>query len=371
MGQAFIKYDANQRILFCDGEFNLSNLDSLKNQFNTISFPTAAEIKIDGNAITQLDTAGAYLLRDCIKQLENKKVVVTIQHFSEQQKKLLNLIEQKSLLTKKITKRYESNSLAKFGKDFIDLVKEARDYFNFVGYIAIESLRVMVRPKHLRWNEFFGVTFRAGYQALPIIAIMSFMVGVVIAYQTGMQFQKYGANIFVVDLLGFAILREFGPLITAIMVSGRTGSAFTAQLGIMQVNQEIDALNTMGVTPAELLIIPRMCALIIVLPLLTVWADIFGVLGGILTTKHILNISPIEFLNRFQREVPLKNLLIGLGKAPVFAFIIASIGCFQGMRVERNADSVGRMTTRSVVLSIFFIIVADAFFAVLLNNFKL
>lgn len=371
MSQSFLKFDAAKNILYCQGEYNLSHLVSLKDEFNRISFPRSGEIYIDGQAITKLDSAGALLIGDWIKQLENKKLVVHFKNFSEQQRKLINLIEQKDLQPKKIEKKLELNALAKLGKGFVGLMTEARDYLNFIGYITFESFRVMLKGRKLRWNEFFGVIFRSGFQALPIIAVLTFMIGVVIAYQTGMQFQKYGANIFVVDLLGFAILREFGPLITAIMVTGRTGSAFAAQLGIMQVNQEIDALNTMGVTPAELLIIPRMSALIIVLPLLTIWADIFGIIGGILTTKNILNISPIEFLNRFQREVPLKSLLIGLGKAPVFAFIISSIGCFQGMRVERNADSVGLMTTRSVVLSIFFIIVADAFFAILLNNFKL
>jgi phospholipid/cholesterol/gamma-HCH transport system permease protein len=155
------------------------------------------------------------------------------------------------------------------------------------------------------------------------------------------------------------------------MVAARSGSAFTAQLGTMKINQEIDALNTMGVTPAELLLLPRIFALLITLPLLTIWANVFGILGGMLATMNFLHMSWAEFLNRFQREVPLRVLLIGLGKTPIFALIIASIGCFQGMQVEKNADSVGKLTTRSVVLSIFFIVIVDAIFSLLFARFNL
>ena len=197
------------------------------------------------------------------------------------------------------------------------------------------------------------------------------MIGVVITYQMGLQLRNYGANIFIVDLLGLSVLREFGPLITAIMVAGRTGSAFTAQLGIMKINQEIDALDTIGVTPAELLLVPRIIGLLISLPLLIMWANIFGVLGGMIMSNNMLNITWYDFLHRFSNVIPLRALLIGLGKAPIFALIIASVGCFQGMQVKENADSVGQNTTRSVVMAIFFIIVADATFSVIFSKLKL
>jgi phospholipid/cholesterol/gamma-HCH transport system permease protein len=187
----------------------------------------------------------------------------------------------------------------------------------------------------------------------------------------GLQLRNYGANIYIVDLLGLSVLREFGPLITAIMVAGRTGSAFTAQLGIMKINQEIDALDTMGVTPAELLILPRIAGLFITLPLLTLWSDIFGVVGGMVMSNNMLGITWYDFLQRFPHVIPLKTLIIGLGKAPVFALIISSIGCFQGVRVDGSASSVGLNTTRSVVLSIFFIIVADAAFSIIFSKLKL
>jgi len=197
------------------------------------------------------------------------------------------------------------------------------------------------------------------------------MIGIVLTYQMGVQLRNYGANIFIVDLLGLSVLREFGPLLTAIMIAGRTGSSFTAELGLMKANQEIDALTTMGVTPAELLILPKIIGLFIALPLLTIWADIFGIIGGMIMAKNMLGIGWYDFLHRFQSQIPVRALLIGLGKAPIFALLIASIGCFEGVSVKDTADSIGKNTTKSVVYSIFFIIVADAIFSIIFSKLKL
>lgn len=197
------------------------------------------------------------------------------------------------------------------------------------------------------------------------------MIGVVLTYQMGLQLRTYGADIFIVDLLGLSVLREFAPLLTAIMVAGRTGSAFAAELGIMKINQELDALDTMGVTPGELLILPRIIGLVVALPLLTIWSCIFSIFGGMVMANSMLSITFYDFLHRFPTVIPLKTLLIGIGKTPVFALLIATIGCLQGMRVAGSADSVGRNTTRSVVLGIFFIIVADALFSIILSKLKL
>jgi phospholipid/cholesterol/gamma-HCH transport system permease protein len=245
------------------------------------------------------------------------------------------------------------------------------EYFNFVGLLSVEMMRILRNPSHLRFGAIIATIYRTGYQALPIMALLSLLVGVVIAYQMGLQLKTYGANIYIVDFLGLSILREFGPLMTAIMVAGRTGSAFTAQIGMMKLNQEIDALDTMGVTPAELLILPRIIGLFIALPLLTVWSDIFGIVGGMVMSNNMLHITTYDFLHRFPRVIPLKTLIVGLGKTPFFALIIASVGCFEGMKVQNSADSLGRNTTRSVVLAIFFIIVADAFFSIIFSKLKL
>lgn len=368
MDKLIIQHDDQLNL---QGSWTLAHVKNLEKEISKLNVKSAQMITLNGQAITALDSAGAWLITNWIKKLQTKITHIQLNHFSEQHKQLLLLIEKNIKDTNALPQPQFLNAIGKIGKNFIEMLLELRNYFNFVGELTFDSIRVLMSTKHLRWKSFFSIIERAGFQALLIIAVMSLMIGMVIAYQSGLQLKKYGANVYIVDLLGYAILREFGPLITAIMVAGRTGSAFTAQLGLMKVNQEIDALNTMGVTPAELLILPRIAGLVVTLPLLVIWADIFGVLGGMLVASHILQISWVEFLLRFQREVPLKELFIGLGKAPVFAFIIASISCLQGVSVQRNAESVGLLTTRSVVLSIFFIIVADSLFAVVLNVFKL
>ena len=193
----------------------------------------------------------------------------------------------------------------------------------------------------------------------------------VVAYQGSIQLVRYGANIFVADLVGLSILREMAPLLTAIIVAGRSGSAYAAQIGTMKVTEEIDALHTIGVSPMELLVLPKMLALLVALPLLTIYADILGVLGGMIVAQTQLNVSFADFLDRFDDAIKMSSFLVGLGKAPVFAAIIALVGCFQGFRVSGSADSVGRQTTVSVVQAIFLVIVFDALFSVILSWLKI
>jgi phospholipid/cholesterol/gamma-HCH transport system permease protein len=203
-----------------------------------------------------------------------------------------------------------------------------------------------------------------GADALPIIGVTSFLLGVVVAYQGADQLRHYGANIFVVDLVGYSMLREFAPLITAIIIAGRSGSAYAAQIGTMVVTEEVDAMRTLGIDPSELLVLPKLLALVIALPLLTVFADVAGVFGGMVMARSRLGIGFHEFMDRFGTELQGPTLLLGIGKAVVFAFIIAVIGCFHGFRTRGSAESVGRQTTASVVESIFLVIVADALFSV-------
>jgi phospholipid/cholesterol/gamma-HCH transport system permease protein len=261
--------------------------------------------------------------------------------------------------------------LQQLGRQAVAQCRGFMTYLAFIGELTGEALRIARRAGKWRVHAIAAIVYRSGYQALPIIALLSFMIGVVIAYQLGLQLRNYGANVYIVDLLGLSILREFGPLITAIMVAGRTGSAFTAQLGMMKLDREIDTLNTMGVTPAELLLLPRIIGLLIALPLLTFWADIFGVVGGMVMSSNMLGVTWYDFLHRFPRVIPLKTLFIGLGKAPLFALIISSVGCFEGMRVESNVNSIGLNTTRSVVSSIFFVIVVDAILSIIFSKLKL
>ena len=204
----------------------------------------------------------------------------------------------------------------------------------------------------------------AGFDALPIVGVLSFLLGIVVAYQGADTLRQYGANLYVADLVGLSMVREFAPLIVAIIIAGRSGSAYAAQIGTMAVTEEIDAMRTLGIAPLDLLVLPKILALMVALPLLTVFADVLGVAGGMVMAKAQLGVGFAEFLDRLVKAVSITSFLIGICKAPVFATIIAVVGCFQGFRTKGGADSVGRQTTLSVVQSIFLVIVADALFSV-------
>jgi phospholipid/cholesterol/gamma-HCH transport system permease protein len=365
-----IKYDPNTRRLICQGEWSLATFPQLKKILKGIQWPTTGKVIIDGKGITKLDSSGAWLLILGVNEFA-PQLIVEFESLSEPQQKLVDIIQEKIPDLSDIPAVKVPNLLARIGKTAILQMMEVRDYLAFIGELAIEGLRLMLHPSKMRWPALASIVEDTGFNALFIVGLLSLMIGIVITYQMGLQLRNYGANIYIVDLLGLSVLREFAPLITAIIVAGRTGSAFAAQLGTMKVNQEIDALNTMGVKPAVLLLLPRLIGLMVALPLLTIWADFFGVFGGMAMSNNMLDITWYNFVHRFQHVISLKTLLIGLGKAPVFALLIASIGCFEGMKVQGSADSVGKHTTKSVVLSIFAIIVVDAIFSVLLSKLKL
>jgi len=234
----------------------------------------------------------------------------------------------------------------------------------FLGETALAFGGCLAHPARMRWRPILFNIQRAGFEALPIVGLLSFLLGIVVAYQGAAQLRQYGANIFVADLVGLSMLREFAPLITAITIAGRSGSAFAAQIGTMAVTEEIDAMRTLGIDPQELLVLPKIIALVIALPLLTVFADVMGVAGGMLMARSQLDVGFVEFLDRMAQAVSTTSYTVGIAKAPVFALIISVVGCFQGFRTRGGADSVGQQTTRSVVQSIFLVIVADALFSI-------
>jgi phospholipid/cholesterol/gamma-HCH transport system permease protein len=241
----------------------------------------------------------------------------------------------------------------------------------FLGEIALAFAGTLARPRRLRLRPIVYNIRSAGFDALPIVGLLSFLLGVVVAYQAAEQLRRYGANIFIADLVGVSMLREFAPLMTAIIVAGRSGSAYAAQIGSMSVNEEIDAMRTIGIAPLELLVLPKIVALAVAMPLLTLFADVLGVLGGMLMAHAQLGVGAGDFLDRFVKAVSVTTLLVGICKAPVFAVIIAVVGCLQGFRTKGGADSVGRQTTGAVVQSIFLVIVADAAFSVAFSALRL
>jgi phospholipid/cholesterol/gamma-HCH transport system permease protein len=363
----YIKFDPDCKILVCSGDWKIQHVESILVQIDKLSFPRVNQCEINLAEVKSLDSAGALALR----YLVEKKTAIqfTFQHGTDTQFKLIKLIHSQKKLpqTKPNTHRF----LYRVGQSACAKWSAFTEYLAMIGELSTELVATLFSPQRLRFSSIIAVIYSTGFQALGIIALLSFMIGIVMTYQMGFQLKAYGANIFIVNLLGVSILREFAPLITAIMVAGRSGSAFTAQLGTMKITQEIDALATLGLKPLQYLVLPRVLGLFIALPLLTMWANIFGILGGICMSNTMLNIGPNDFLYRFQEVVSQRTFIIGLCKTPIFALIISTIGCYQGMKVRGSADSIGKQTTKSVVLSIFFIIIADALFSILFSKFHL
>jgi phospholipid/cholesterol/gamma-HCH transport system permease protein len=254
--------------------------------------------------------------------------------------------------------------LARLGLSTVAVGGETRALLGLVGECALALAATVRHPGRARWRPFLHHVGIAGLSALPIVGLLSLLMGVVIAFQGADQLARYGANVYVVDLVGLSMLREFAPLVTAIIVAGRSGAAFAAQLGTMVVTEEVDALRTLGISPVEQLVLPRLLALLLVLPLLTMFADVMGVVGGMMMARARLDVDYAVFIDRLPLAVDQGTLAVGIGKAPIFAAIIAIVGCVQGLRTRGGADAVGTQTTRAVVQSIFLVIVADALFSV-------
>lgn len=351
--------------IICHGDWTLATAEKLTTQIQAMTLTTQQPYPVDADGITTLDTAGAFLLHELLQNIHQQTHVESSIKLSSQQQPLFDLVSSQNLVAAERPKAMRG--VAVLGKEVVDRSLFFLHFLSFIGEISLRFCKNLWRPSRFPWSTMFATIESMGCYALPIIALLNFLVGVVLTYQMGLQLQNYGANIYIVDLLGLSILREFAPLITAIIVAGRTGAAFTAEIGTMIVNEEVDALKTMGIHPLNFLCLPKLMAMIGVLPLLTVWADLFGILGGMMMAKNMLHVSYTNFIDRFHDAIALSNYVVGLVKTPVFAIIITLVGCFQGLNVEKRADSVGRQTTKSVVQAIFLIIIVDALFSILFS----
>ena len=350
----------------CAGVWTVQGIALVEQRLAAHASTDAGKWVIDGSAISALDTAGAWLLHRTMRAVEQRGGTVRISGLRPEFNTLLQLIAA-SAATAEPAAPVKVGLLANIGQQAWRNLLSVSDMLAFIGESAIAFLHSLTRPQRIRWRPILRNLQTAGFEALPIVGLLSFLMGVVIAYQGADQLQRFGANIFIADLVGLSMLRELSPLLTAIIVAGRSGSAYAAQIGTMKISEEIDALRTIGIGPQELLVQPKILALVIALPLLTVYADVAGVLGGMLMANSMLDISFSVFLDRLEDALSLSSFLTGIIKAPVFAVIIALVGCFQGFQVSGSADSVGRQTTVSVVQSIFLVIVADALFSVIFN----
>lgn len=356
----------SHNVVHCRGAWTLPYLSDLERLSGRLRWPDARDVICDAGAVTAMDTGGALLLQRSLNDLRRLGRTVSLQGLKPEFAELVRLVETRSSLNHTAGSR-RARWEGRIAKTVRSRKEAALDAFEFLGETAVAFARALARPHTIRWRAVLRVVEFDGVHALGITGLLTFLVGIVLAYQGAEQLRKFGTNIFIVDLVGISLVREIAPLIVAILIAGRSGSAYAAEIGTMKVTEELDAVRTLGISPINLLVLPRAFALVVALPLLTVYADILGVFGGMLIASGQLNVSFAEFLARFEEAVAVRHLLIGLAKAPFFAMIIALVGCYQGFRIRGGVDDVGRHTTISVVQSIFLVIVFDAICSVLTN----
>src|SRR5215469_514177 len=345
-------------VIAAAGHWLVTAAAELDRRLRAIRVPRDKRVTLDLAGVERLDTAGAWLLLRTEHELAAHGNAVEFRNLRPNFAPLFDQVR-------------SGGFLARIGRISLGLIGRAVSLLNFFGVICMTVGRVLLRPRRLRLTALVAQMEQTGVNAVPIVGLLSFLIGVVLAYQGAEQLRRFGAEIYTVNLLGVGILRELGVLMAAIIIAGRSGSAFTAQIGTMRVNEEIDAMRTIGLDPVEVLVIPRLFGLMLTLPMLTLCANLLGILGGTMMAWGSLGIEPPQFTRQLQSALYPWTFWIGLVKAPFFAFIIALIGCYEGFQVARSAESVGRQTTLSVVESIFFVIVADAAFSIVFTILKI
>lgn len=354
-------------VIHLQGQWTAPLLNSLERRLLPSRLPSTQPLVIDLTGVERMDTAGAWVVRRMLADCEASGRTASTRGANAPVAAMLELVASHPDPRSTPAARRRPGTLETVGRESIATLRIGYEFLSFLGEGALTTLWAFSAPRRLRPRMVLRTIEQAGVNALPIIGLLSFLIGVVIGYQSAVFLRQYGANVFLADLVGISMARELAPLMTAIIVAGRTGSAFTAQIGTMMVTEEVDAIRAMGIRPLEVLVAPKMLGLIVALPLLTLFADLMGVLGGMVIGRAVLDISPVAFMDRLVQAVSVSSYLVGLAKAPIFAMVIAAVGCYQGFKVRGSAESVGRRTTVSVVQSIFMVIVLDAVFSVLFN----
>ncbi len=327
----------------------------------------------DFSGIEAFDTHGIALILHHIQRLKKTSCNVSYEGGSPHFQKLFTICQDN--FPDEVVVQKKPPFLLEFfeniGKTVVEGGKTLSSFFSFTGELLHAISAALLNPLSIRLKSLLYHIETSGAGAIPIILVTSFLIGIVIAYQGAAQLQKFGANIFIVETVTISAVRELAPLLTAIVVAGRSASAYTAQIGVMKITDEVDAMRSMGFSPWDFLVLPRLFALILSLPLLVFFADIVSVFGGMVIASTRLDVSFAEFIDRVRETVALKHLLIGFLKAPIFGAIIATIGCFRGFQIDSNTESVGKYTTISVVNAIFWVIAMDAIISVILTELGL
>ena len=367
------------------GSWTLSNFENCQEDLNRIFLKIGEQkfdyISIDGARLQKIDTTGAHLLCQFLSQItnsveslpEHQREVpkVFLENYSPESHNMFEMVrerETKFFASQKKEKTEPLSMLGRVGKVGVSFYQYLRDILSFQGQVTESIIQIILKPAYFRIKEVVTQLEEACIKSLPVVSLVTFLIGIVVAYLMAIQVEKYGGSIFVVNGVALAMCRELSPIIVAVVMAGRSGSAYTAQIGAMRLNEEVDAITVLGLSPMHVLVVPRLIALVLSMPLLVFIGDLVGIAGGMLICQQYLSISFTTFIDRLQTALPIKHFIVGMIKAPVFAAVIALIGCRRGLTTEMNARSVGLSTTATVVESIVLVILINAAFAVIFSD---
>ncbi|MET0546089.1 MAG: ABC transporter permease [Caulobacterales bacterium] len=348
------------------GEWTVWSIGKLDADAHGANQSASGKLKVDAKDVTRMDTAGAMVF-DQILQKMGAEDFDLVAGDADLINDLLKQVRQNPKEEQKPAAQKQTRfraQLEKIGRGAVHARDESIETLAFLGETAVAFTRIFTKPHQFRWPAAVHVMETAGLNALPILLVLSFFIGLVIAYMGVNLLENFGAQVFTVELLAVSVLREFGVFITAILIAGRTNSAFAAELGAMKLNEEVDALKAMGLNPMDVLVTPRVLAMLVMAPMMTFGAMMAGLAGGVLVLWSSLDMSPNMTLGRITEVIPLQHFWVGMSKAPVFGLVLSVIGCRQGLAVERDVQSLGSRTTAAVVHGIFLVVVIDAIFAI-------
>ena len=358
--------------LFIQGRMDASTAtETITGIKSILQPPLPPELTVDLEKVTYLDDFGALVLVELKNLLAGQKSQLHLKNADQKVKEVLTILKfDASGKTKALTRKPRPNMFVRLGEGVLGQAKDWNFTFAFIGSVCLSLFYVCLHPRSLRTDDTLSSMKSVGVDALPVVGLISFLLGLIMAFMSAVQLQQFGANIYVASLVSLAMVRELGPIMTAIIVAGRSGSAFAAEIGTMKISDEVDALFTMGFEPTRFLVVPKIVASVITVPILTLFSDLFAIFGGLVVGVFMLDLTTNAYIAQTLKTLTLFDVFWGFLKAAVFALLIAGIGCLRGFQVRGGAAEVGQATTSAVVSSIFLIILADAVFAVILRYWR-
>jgi phospholipid/cholesterol/gamma-HCH transport system permease protein len=353
-------------VLNVSGRIDVSNAGVfLSDIYGLITLQQLRKVRLNLASVSYLDSAGATAILKAESDLAAKGIALTLENIPPSVSGLFNLLDRETLFYKKSPRARKLGVISRVGEKAVAIGRDAAYQITFIGELIMALRHSLFYPAQIRWGSMILTMQRVGVDALPIVGLINFLVGLTVGFQSAVTLRQFGANIYLADMVALGMVRELGPLMTAILVAGRSGSAFAAEIGTMKVSEEVDALISMGFNPMRFLVVPKILATLLVVPSLTLFGNLLGILGGLTVGVTLLNLTVQGYITETYKALSLVHVFSGLLKSVFFALTIAVIGCLRGFQVRGGAESVGRLTTSSVVSAILLIIVLDALFGVL------